>query len=66
MSGTSFAAAYVSGSIALMLEGSPEITAASVAERITNAARDLGPAGRDVAYGHGLIDTYKALNGGSQ
>lgn len=66
MSGTSFAAAYVSGSIALMLEGSPEMSATSIADRITSAARDLGPAGHDVAFGHGLIDTYKALNGGSQ
>ncbi len=66
MSGTSFAAAYVSGSIALILEGNPESTATSIAGRITDAARDLGPAGRDVAFGHGLIDTYKALNGGSQ
>lgn len=65
-SGTSFAAAYISGSIALMAQNSPSLSPASANERLAVAARDLGPEGKDPSFGHGLVDIYKAVNGAGE
>jgi len=62
-SGTSMAAAYVSGSVALMLQTSPGLNSASAVERLAASAKDLGDSGKDSDYGYGLIDIAKAVNG---
>ena len=62
-SGTSMAAAYVSGSVALMLQTSPGLNSARAVERLAASARDLGDSGKDSDYGYGLIDIAKAING---
>ncbi|MCT4656546.1 MAG: S8 family serine peptidase [Cohaesibacter sp.] len=59
--GTSMAAAYISGAVALMLERQPDLTTAQIKERVSSSVRDLGEAGRDPYFGHGVLDMQKAL-----
>ncbi len=58
--GTSFAAPYVAGVVALVRAKFPELDAAAVMERITRTAHAPGT-GRDNAVGHGVIDPVAAL-----
>lgn len=60
-SGTSFAAAYVSGLAALIIERKPDITASALRETLMATARDLGPKGRDDQFGAGLADALGAV-----
>ena len=59
--GTSFAAAHVAGIAALMLAKNPQLGAEQVRQILTATARDLGPKGRDDAFGAGLADALKAV-----
>jgi subtilisin family serine protease len=59
--GTSVAAAHVSGVAALLLERYPEADAATILEVLTATARNLDPSGRDDLYGWGLVDPAAAL-----
>ncbi|CAH1659815.1 Subtilase family protein [Hyphomicrobiales bacterium] len=61
-SGTSFAAAYVSGTAALLRETRTELTAAELRAALTTTARDLGPKGHDHMFGAGLVDAAAALS----
>ncbi|PXW26848.1 UNVERIFIED_CONTAM: membrane-anchored mycosin MYCP [Williamsia faeni] len=58
--GTSFAAPYVAGVVALVRAKYPELNAAEVIERITRTAHAPGT-GRDNTIGHGVIDPVAAL-----
>lgn len=60
--GTSVAAAHVSGVAALILERNPAIDIAALEEALFSTARDLGTPGRDSMFGFGLVDPYRALN----
>jgi subtilisin family serine protease len=60
-SGTSMAAAHVSGVVALLLQRRPDLTPDAVRSLLTAAARDLGPAGPDAEFGAGLADALKSL-----
>jgi hypothetical protein len=60
-SGTSFAAAHVSGIAALVLERKPDLSPEAVREILLASARDLGPRGKDPQFGAGLVDAYQAL-----
>src|SRR5262249_13684272 len=60
-SGTSFAAAYVSGIAALMLERKQEMTPDALKKALLATARDLGPRGRDEQFGAGLADAFQAV-----
>ncbi len=60
--GTSVAAAHVSGVAALMIERNPSIDPASLEEILFSTARDLGSPGRDPQFGYGLVDPYRALH----
>jgi len=60
--GTSVAAAHVSGVAALILERNPAIGPAALEEVLFSTARDLGAPGRDPMFGYGLVDPYRALN----
>jgi subtilisin family serine protease len=61
ISGTSFSAAEVSGTIALMLERQPNMGPETVRRTLMTTARDLGPKGVDTQFGAGLVDAYRAL-----
>jgi subtilisin family serine protease len=60
-SGTSFAAAHVSGIIALMLEHNTGMTADAARGALMATADDLGPPGRDEQYGAGRPNALAAL-----
>jgi subtilisin family serine protease len=59
--GTSVAAAEVSGAAALLIERNPSLTPAAVRKILMETARDLGPRGRDREFGAGLIDALRAV-----
>jgi subtilisin family serine protease len=61
LSGTSMAAAHVSGLVALLLELNPALTPAAIRDLLTSTASDLGAPGSDDQYGHGLVDAARAL-----
>ncbi len=53
--GTSYAAPFVTAAIALMLQENPDLTPGEVRARLHRSARDLGRAGHDEVFGHGLL-----------
>ncbi|WP_375428078.1 S8 family peptidase [uncultured Sphingomonas sp.] len=63
MSGTSFAAPLVSGTVALIAERWPWLTdkPIDVAHIILSTARDLGAVGTDGVYGRGMLDVEAAM-----
>lgn len=61
LSGTSMAAAQVSGVVALMLQAKPGLKPAEVRAALTRSARDLGPPGPDREFGAGFADAEGAV-----
>ncbi|WP_172842036.1 S8 family peptidase [Bradyrhizobium lablabi] len=61
MSGTSFSAAYVTGTVALMLERKPGLTPDGVRDALMASARHLGSTPVDDQSGGGLVDAYQAI-----
>jgi hypothetical protein len=59
--GTSVAAAHVSGVAALLLQRDPKLDPATVRELLTSTANRLGAADRNDDVGYGLVDPLKAL-----
>ena len=59
--GTSVAAAEVSGIVALLLERNPKLTPAAIRRILTLSAKRLSPGDRDDNFGSGLIDPLQAL-----
>lgn len=60
-SGTSIAAAHVSGLVALLLEKRPDLDPDSVRKLLSDSAVDLGAKGKDPVFGAGRIDAQGAL-----
>ena len=60
-SGTSFAAAQVSGVAALLLERNRKLDPAAIRRILMSTARDLGPPGHDDQFGSGLVDAFSAV-----
>jgi hypothetical protein len=62
-SGTSFSAAYVTGTVALMLERKPDLGPDSLRQALTGTAHQLGAKGSAGAdqSGAGLVDAYQAV-----
>lgn len=60
-SGTSFAAAVVSGVAARVWAARPDLTASQVIDILERSARDVGPSGRDDDTGAGVVDLTSAL-----
>ena len=56
MSGTSQAAPYVTGSLAVLKQAWPQLQPEQLVGLITSTALDLGDEGVDDVYGHGLVD----------
>jgi subtilisin family serine protease len=66
VSGTSMAAPFVAGVIALYVSSAKrdnrKITHSDVLKALADTCRDVGEAGRDNVYGWGLLDPHKLLN----
>jgi subtilisin family serine protease len=62
VTGTSVAAAHVSGVAALIIERKPDIDFAALEKLLFSTANDLGRKGRDSQFGFGLVDPYRALS----
>lgn len=60
VSGTSPAAAFVSGGIALMKQAWPQLSGAQLVDLVKTTATDLGTKGVDEVYGYGLVNFNKA------
>ncbi|MEV6597356.1 type VII secretion-associated serine protease mycosin [Actinoplanes sp. NPDC051346] len=62
--GTSDAAAIVSGAAALLRSKYPDMTAKEVVQRLEDTATDKGAPGVDDEYGHGIVNIVAALKAG--
>lgn len=60
VTGTSFAAAIVSGAIANLIHAAPDRSADWIAAALSSTAKDLGQTGRDADFGFGLVDAKAA------
>ena len=61
-SGTSMAAAFVTGAAALLFAAQPSITALQVRDILQRTATDIGAPGRDTTFGYGLVNLVSAFN----
>jgi len=61
MSGTSMAAPHIAGSVALLRQFNPLATVDQIKAALLAGASDLGPAGEDNSYGHGLVNIVNAI-----
>ena len=59
--GTSFSTPLISGAAALILDRWPNLTGREIADILFQSATDLGAAGVDSTYGHGLLNVQVAL-----
>ncbi|UYQ61186.1 type VII secretion-associated serine protease mycosin [Streptomyces peucetius] len=64
--GTSAAAAFVSGAVALVRSAHPELTPAQVKKLLMDTARDAPKGGRDDAKGYGTVDPAAAIAEGAK
>jgi subtilisin family serine protease len=60
-SGTSFAAPFVAGAVALMMEAHPELSGPEAAERVLAAARPLDGPNQAAVSGRGMLDLARAF-----
>jgi serine protease len=63
LSGTSMAAPHIAGVVALMKSVNPDLSPQDIDSLLASGdlTEDLGSAGRDDAYGHGLINAQRAV-----
>jgi hypothetical protein len=61
LSGTSMSCPHVSGVAALLWSANPFLGASQIYDALTLTAEDLGDAGRDNSYGHGLVNEFASL-----
>lgn len=59
--GTSAAAAFVSGAVALIRSAHPDLSPAQIKKLLEDTASDTPAGGRDDSRGHGLVDPVAAL-----
>jgi subtilisin family serine protease len=62
MSGTSMAAPYIAGLVALCRQYNPDATVSQIKQAFVQAAEDLGEAGEDNTYGYGLINASRVID----
>ncbi|HWI65056.1 MAG TPA: S8 family serine peptidase, partial [Symbiobacteriaceae bacterium] len=61
MSGTSMASPVVAGVAALLLEANPYLTVDEVKDTLFSTAQDWGAPGKDIDYGWGRLNAYRAV-----
>ena len=61
ISGTSFASPYAAGVAALAISMTPSLTSTQVEAILSSTAMDLGDAGYDTEYGHGLVQAHHVV-----
>lgn len=61
-SGTSFSAPLTAGVAALMVAANPSITVSELETGLLSTAVDIGAAGDDNVFGHGLVNAQAAVN----
>lgn len=61
LSGTSLSTPFVSGTAALLAAEDASLDRQQLRELLTGEAQDLGPGGRDEAYGYGEVDARASL-----
>jgi subtilisin family serine protease len=59
--GTSFAAGYIAGASALLLQQFPQARVDQIEEALRRSAIDLGAPGPDSTYGYGLVSVPAAI-----
>ncbi|MBI4603078.1 MAG: S8 family serine peptidase, partial [Planctomycetes bacterium] len=59
--GTSFASPYTAGVAALVLSANPNLTGDEVESILSSTAQDLGSAGYDTTFGHGIPNAARAV-----
>ncbi|MFF3290077.1 type VII secretion-associated serine protease mycosin [Streptomyces sp. NPDC003023] len=64
--GTSAAAAFVSGAVALVRAAHPDLTPAQIKKLLIDTARDAPKGGRDDAKGYGMVDPAAAIAEGAE
>ncbi|MEV7423125.1 MULTISPECIES: type VII secretion-associated serine protease mycosin [unclassified Streptomyces] len=64
--GTSAAAAFVSGAVALIRSAHPDLTPAQIKKLLADTARDAPKDGRDDARGYGMVDPAAAIAAGAK
>ncbi|MGW7469789.1 type VII secretion-associated serine protease mycosin [Streptomyces xantholiticus] len=64
--GTSAAAAFVSGAVALVRSAHPDLTPAQIKKLLIDTARDAPEGGRDDAKGYGMVDPAAAITEGAK
>jgi subtilisin family serine protease len=62
VSGTSFAAAHVSGAMAILFSVARGATVPEVVKCLRESAQDLGDVGPDNVHGYGLVDALSAYH----
>lgn len=62
VSGTSYAAPHITGTMALLLNAFPNTSVALLESALQQSALDLGEIGADNGYGYGLADAMAAYN----
>lgn len=63
LSGTSMAAPFVSGIAAQYMQAYPHLTANQIRLALQRNAQDIGAAGKDTLYGHGLVQSLRTKVG---
>ncbi|UCG45130.1 MAG: peptidase S8 [Candidatus Bathyarchaeota archaeon] len=66
LSGTSMATPHVAGVAALLWSYTPSLSNTQMRSRLHQAVDDLGAPGKDIYFGYGRINAYKALTGGEE
>ncbi len=61
MSGTSMAAPFIAGCVALLREYNPDATVAQIKSALLQSATDLGDSGEDNSYGWGVVNLARAI-----
>ncbi|MEV6160894.1 type VII secretion-associated serine protease mycosin [Streptomyces sp. NPDC052052] len=64
--GTSAAAAFVSGAVALVRAAHPGLTPAQIKQLLTDTARSAPASGRDDARGYGIVDPAAAISAAAE